>query len=138
MQSKAPAILQAHGLRDTQSRRLVIETLAQSPTPISQKEIHVCIVKQGSTTNLVTVYRILETFEELGIVHRHPATGGFTLCSLQDHEGHHGFLSCEKCGTVSEFADAKLCVEENRIAKQAGFTPKHHISEIVGLCSHCT
>lgn len=136
MHAEVQKTLKAHGLRDTQSRRIVIEALSQSPKPISPKDIHLWVTDQGSTINLVTVYRILEAFENLGIVHRHPSSGGFVLCSL-NKEGHHGFLSCQKCGTVEEFVDEKLCAEENRIARKAGFTPKHHTSEIIGVCETC-
>ena len=129
-------ILHAHALRDTQPRRLVIEALSKIEKPASHKEILVWIEQKGAAINLVTVYRILETFEDLGIVHRHPSSGGFVLCSM-DEDGHHGFLSCQKCGTVEEFTDEKLCKEENRIARKAGFTPKHHMSEIIGLCGSC-
>lgn len=138
MQNDIRRLLRSHDLRDTQARRSVLEALTQRRSPFTQKELHSDIKKQGIAINLVTIYRILETFEGLGIVHRHPSTGGFTLCSMREHKGHHGFLSCEKCGTVQEFADTKLCGEENRIASQAGFVPKHHVSEIIGLCSRCT
>lgn len=139
-------ILRAHALRDTQPRRLVIEALCNIKKPASHKEIYSWIEKQGAATNLVTVYRILETFEGLGIVHRHPSSGGFILCSMEEEGCHgtvvrdttcHGFLSCQECGTVQEFTDEKLCKEEKRIARKAGFTPKHHMSEIIGVCTKC-
>ena len=136
MQVDIHELLKTSGLRDTQSRRLVLEALATSSKPISQKEIHLWITKNGSTTNLVTVYRIVEALEKLSIVHRHPSSGGFVLCTMQE-EGHHGFLSCQECGMVEEFSDPSLCKEEDRIARKAGFTPKHHVSEIIGCCADC-
>ena len=131
------SILRQFNLHDTQPRRLVLKALAAMKKPASRKEIHDWIQKQDAAVNLATVYRTLQLFEDLGIVHRHPSSGGIVLCSVQSEEGHHGFLSCEKCGKVEEFVDPKLCKEENRIAKQSGFSPSHHISEIIGVCPKC-
>lgn len=136
MQS-AEQILQVHNLRDTQPRRLVLRALAEIGKPATHKEVFDVIQSHEATVNLVTVYRTLDTFEELGIVHRHPSSGGIVLCSKSEQKGHHGFLSCQKCGKVEEFIDPNLCKEENRIAQNAGFRPKNHISEILGVCAKC-
>jgi len=132
------SILRKRALRDTAPRRLVLQALASHAKPLLQKDVHGWIEKQNGDVNLVSVYRILERFEEHGIVHRHPSTGGFVLCSLPDTEGHHGFLSCESCGTVKEFADPALCKQEGRIAKQSQFTLNHHLTDMIGLCSTCS
>ena len=137
MQTRSSTILREYNLKDTQSRRFVLKALMHFQKPASHKDIHHWIKEQDAATNLVTVYRTLETFERLGIVHRHPSSGGFILCSMDGEEGHHGFLRCEECGKVEEFCDDTLCHQEDRIAKKAGFAPKNHISETVGLCSEC-
>lgn len=137
MKTDPQTILQKFNLRDTQPRRLVLKALMDIKKPASHKEIHNWIEKQDAAVNLVTVYRTLETFEEIGIIHRHPSSGGIMLCSMSEEAGHHGFLSCEKCGNVEEFCDKNLCSQEDRIAKKAGFTPKHHMSEIIGICAGC-
>lgn len=117
----------------------MLQALASHAAPLLHKDVHSWIEKRNNgVINLVTVYRILERFHELGIVHKHPSTGGFVLCSLPDTGGHHGFLSCESCGRVEEFADAALCKQENRIARQAKFKTKRHISDILGCCSACS
>lgn len=130
-------ILKDLNLHDTQPRRLILQALAASKKPLSHREIYEKIKKKKAAVNLITVYRTLKTFEELDVIHRHPSTGGFTLCSMPHTKGHHGFLSCKSCGKVEEFSDKKLCYEENRIAKSAGFRPSHHMSEIIGQCSEC-
>ncbi len=132
------SLLRTHNLRDTAPRRLVLAALSSVKKPSTHKEICDRITKRESSVDLVTVYRVLEKFEACGIVHRHPSTGKMTLCSMHDTKGHHGFLSCEKCGTVEEFSDPALCMEENRIAKKAGFRPKYHMSEIIGFCKKCS
>ena len=137
MKTDPQSILKKFNLRDTQPRRLVLKALMHMKKPASHKEIHNWIEKQDAAVNLVTVYRTLETFEELCVIHRHPSSGKILLCSMTEEEGCHGFLSCEKCGDVEEFCDEDLCSQESRIAKRAGFAPKHHVSEIIGTCSAC-
>ena len=132
-----PTLLKHFNLRDTQSRRLVLSVLMKSKKPQTQKDIAERIKKSGGATNLVTVYRVLRKFESLGIIHRHLSSGGYILCSLPEKKGHHIILSCEDCGIVEEQCDAHLCQHEDRIAKNAGFVPKQHLSEVIGICSSC-
>ncbi len=141
------SILQKHGLRATLPRRIVLEAMQQIGKPATQREISDWIQAQGHGVHFVTVYRILETFEKKHIVHRHPSSGGFTLCSVPAVPGHHdtsasratchGFLSCKSCGKVEEFLNEALATLEKRIAKEAGFISTSHINEIVGICSSC-
>ena len=131
------AILEHGGLRITQPRLLVLRALSKIGKPSSHKEIFEYLRNNKSTIHLVTVYRILETFEECGIVHKHPSSGGYSTCMLHGKGGHHVLLSCDACDSVHEQSDAELCKQENRIAKQVGFIPKHHVSEIIGLCPSC-
>lgn len=130
-------ILRQNNLKDTQSRRLVLKALMHFLKPVSHKEIHQWIQQQDAATNLVTVYRTLQKFEEIGLVHRHPSSGGFVRCSLCGHDGQHGFLSCEECGKVEEFCNESICSTEEHIAKKAGFVAKQHVSDIIGVCNSC-
>lgn len=131
-------ILQRIRLRDTQPRRLVLRALLAMDRPLLHKDIEEWIGAQDAAINLVTIYRTLDIFLEKGIVHRQPSSGGYVLCTLTDTHDHHGLLSCDTCGHVEEFADKSLCKAEDTIAKKAGFTPRHHVSEIIGTCFSCS
>ncbi len=136
MKKDIASLLRQAGLRDTQSRRLVLSALARAQKPLSHKDIFDIIVQEDGAINLVTIYRVLEKFEEVGLVHRHLSSGGMVLCTL-DAPGHHILLSCSTCGKVEECMDPHLCQHENHLAKKAGFTPQTHFSEIIGMCSTC-
>lgn len=137
MKADIQAILKRFDLRDTQPRRLVLKALVRMKKPSSHKEIYEWIRKKDAAINLVTVYRILETFEETGIIHKHHSSGGFVLCTHTGESGHHVLLSCEDCGKVEECIDAEFCKHENRLAKKHHFIPKTHLSELGGVCSSC-
>lgn len=131
-------LLATKSLRGTQTRRLVLDAFMKKPVPLSQKELHECIVNNGADISLVSVYRILEAFEKVGLVHKHLSSGGYVLCTAEDDHGHHVLLSCDNCGTVEECIDHELCKHEDRIATQNGFIPKSHLSELTGVCSSCS
>ena len=136
---KNPAeILRQYKLKDTQSRRLVLSALISFQKPVTQKEVYQWICSQDATTNLVTVYRTLKLFKDHDIIHRHPSSGGFLLCTVENNNGCHSFLSCQACGKVEEFCDVQCCSTKSTAAKKAGFTPTEHVSEIIGTCSTCT
>jgi Fur family ferric uptake transcriptional regulator len=130
-------LLRKNGLRDTQPRRMVVQALLQKRRAGSPYDIQKWITVKGNTINAVTVYRVLEVFEKLGLVHRHPCNGLYTLCTIPGKKGHHGFLHCTSCGRVEEFCSTLLCMMENRIAKSARFRAKAHVSELTGLCRSC-
>lgn len=130
-------ILSEHNLKNTHARRIVLQALSSASVPLQQKDILAWAKQHGETINLVSIYRILEQFVETDIIHR-TASGGYTLCTKPKDGHHHVLLSCSDCGSVTECADSKICEQEKRIAEHEGFTPKHHVSEIIGLCSSCT
>ena len=131
------ALLKKLGLRDTQTRRSVLQALQSTAKPMSPADIREHIVNGGNVINTVTVYRILEVFVKLGAVHRHPYNGLFTACTMPETPGRHGFLHCDDCGKIEEFHDPELCRMEERIARSKNFRPSTHVSEIAGMCDAC-
>lgn len=137
MNNDAKTILSSTGLRDTQPRRMVLRVLMKDRSPHSHRDIYESIQKSGGTINLVTVYRILQQFLESHIIHLHPTTGRYVLCTEDGNHQCHSFMTCERCGGVEEFHDEKLCSEEHRIAEKSGFSPRYHVSDVVGVCARC-
>jgi Fur family transcriptional regulator, ferric uptake regulator len=126
------------GLKNTQPRRTVMQALSRIRKQVSAYDLQRWMASKGDAMNQVTVYRVLDAFEKAGIVHKHPCDGNFSLCSIPDRKGHHGFLHCHDCGHVEEFCSEALCNIEHGIARKAGFKPSSHVSEIVGACSACS
>jgi len=132
------SILEQSSLRDTQTRRLVIEAFRPSRTGMSVQEIFERITTKGNAINLTTVYRIVEKFAQEGIVHMHPTTGLFSLCSMPERSGHHGFLTCNSCGKMQEFHNANFCKLEHATLERAGFSTAEHLTHIIGRCRTCS
>jgi len=128
------AVLARSHIRNTQPRRIILAALGTVARPLSPAEIE---VQLGCTVDLVTIYRTLALFEKNHLVHKHPSTSGYLLCTIPERFGHHGFLTCTSCKTTEEFHDPRFCKLEEAIAHRAKFSAMEHVSEILGLCSHC-
>jgi len=130
--------LRQNGMKDTAPRRLAAEALCASDIPVSVKDLHEWIARErGRSVGIVTVYRILEMLEKIGVVHRHASEGVYSVCHIPSVHGHHVLLHCDACGKVEEKHDHDLCKREDSVARSVGFMPARHVSEILGTCLSC-
>lgn len=126
-----------HGLKETLPRRAVLRVLAASARPLLIKDILLLVRQREGSIGLVTVYRVIEALANAGLLHRHPVDGGYSLCAIPDIDGHHVLLRCTHCGRSEETHDHRLCKTEETVARRCGFRTSHHLSELLGTCSHC-
>ncbi|NOS68110.1 MAG: transcriptional repressor [Candidatus Peribacteraceae bacterium] len=137
MDFSASVLLRQRGLKETLPRLSVLRVLAASAKPLLVKDIlHLVRRKEGSI-GLVTVYRVIEALAQTGLLHRHPIDGGYSLCAIPDIDGHHVLLRCTACGRSEEAHDHDLCRREDAVARRVGFRTSHHLTEMLGTCSHC-
>jgi len=130
-------VLRDRGYKITRSRKRLLEVLEHIEKPLSPYEIQKLLLKEGKYLDHVTIYRILELFCALNLVHKVLSLGGFVKCTLGDEEGCHRYMICRSCGALQEFADKTLCERENEVAGKFGFQPEYHRTEFSGLCSNC-
>ena len=131
--------LRAAGLRITQPRIAILEVLIKRSFPASIEQIHADLAgASASSCDLVTVYRCLAAFEELGIVRRcffHNGTSLFQL-NLDDSPSYH---VVNKAANDVRPLDADLAHElkqalqqiEEKLA-QRGYTGISHMVEFFG------
>jgi len=125
------------GLRITASRRSVMQVLQQVDAPLSPQEI----LNQGrlihANLGLVTVYRTLALFAELGLVRRvHQEDGchGYVVAT----PGHLHHLICKYCGRSVEFrGDDDLWTLIERVEARSGYRVHSHLLQLFGLCPDC-
>lgn len=130
------ALLRKNGYRDTQPRRLVLEAMEAAAEPSSPYDLHKWIAKKGNVS-VVTIYRIIELYEQLGLVHRHPCSGKLSLCAHPGETGLHGYMHCHDCGSSEEFCSTQLGDVTKAHAQRRGFTASAPLLEIVGTCKEC-
>jgi len=126
--------LSKSGLRLTAARRSLLDLLGDSDRPLSVEEIS---ERSDGRFDLVTVYRNMDVFAELGVVQSIQLENGKALYELSDVGGHHHHhIVCRSCHKV-ERIDFCMGGELERYASQRGYSSLKHTIEVFGLCPVC-
>jgi Fe2+ or Zn2+ uptake regulation protein len=128
--------LQASGYRLTQSRRTVVEVIAESSRALSPLQVYDFARQRHRGIGLVTVYRTLEKLEEIGLIQRvHQPQG--CQAFIAAFSGHQHMILCEDCGKVQFFDGDNLEGLIGSIREQTGYDVREHWLQLFGLCSEC-
>lgn len=127
--------LKASGGRMTKKRERVLGALFTVDRPASAEEIRQRAELPPS--DLVTVYRNLETFEGLGVLQRVPLENGTQLFELTAPDEHYHHLICRECHKAERL---DVCVSHEVVnkAKSHGYSQIAHVMEVYGLCEDCS
>src|SRR6195952_445238 len=116
------ALLETHHLKKTGPRLKVLSLLSAKNTATSQPDLESVM----NDIDRVTLYRILNAFEEKGIIHKVfdlNGTANYALCKSHCDEGHHHdehlHFNCTNCKNVYCLNDLNLPA----INLPAGFLP---------------
>lgn len=131
--------LKAAGHRVTKSRLQVLSVLEKTKKALSAAEIFQLTSEKEAGLDRVTVYRILEAFEELEIVHP-VGNGRYIYCAHQTcgHDRH--FIAiCTKCGDTSEVGASTEFSDgiSSLLKKKIGFAMTSEFFVVRGLCKSC-
>lgn len=127
--------LREKGLRLTPQRELVLNAVRElghaTPEDVAAK-IH--LTHPG--INLSTVYRNLETLENVGLVqHTHLGHGGATYHAAEELT--HLHLVCENCGSVGDAPIDAAANFVNTLSDDYGFKTDVTHFAIYGTCADC-
>ena len=129
------ARLRERGLRVTTARRAVLAALLDADGHLRAEDLAAVVQDRHPDIHLSTVYRALETFEEVGLVtHVHLGHGPSTY-HLSDQLHHHAV--CESCGAVIELPDDVLDAVATRVRAEFGFEVDARHFALAGRCSVC-
>jgi Fur family ferric uptake transcriptional regulator len=132
---EAATALRQRGMRVSTSRRVVLEALFASDRPVSAEEISSGLGGYPPV-DLTSVYRNLETLEEVGLVrhlHLGHGPGLYVLTSVGDA----GYLVCDSCGDVSHLPSAGIEQIRRAIRAASGYEPRFTHFPLTGLCPVC-
>lgn len=127
--------LHEKGLRLTPQRELVLSAVRElghaTPEEVAEK-----VRQTHPGINLSTVYRNLETLENVGLVqHAHLGHGGVRYHA--SNEDIHAHLNCEKCGAIIEVPIDVAAAFTQELLDGYGFhTDLTHLA-IAGRCESC-
>lgn len=123
------------GGRMTAAKRGIADVLAASGTDLSADEITQRVQAARPEISPSTVYRVLDEFEELGIVvHSHlgHAAAVYHLAGAV-----HGHLVCQHCGAAEEIPAAHFDALSRDLVTTYGFLLDRHHVAISGTCASC-
>ncbi|WP_105254248.1 ferric iron uptake transcriptional regulator [Pseudoalteromonas sp. T1lg75] len=126
--------LKKAGLKVTLPRIKILEIL-QCPDNqhISAEDVYKILLDNSEEIGLATVYRVLNQFDDAGIVTRHHFEGGKSVFELAGST-HHDHLVCLKCGRVIEFEDELIEQRQLEIASSNGIKLTNHSLYLYGEC----
>lgn len=126
--------LKKAGLKVTHPRLLILGIL-QNPANqhISAEDVYKILIEAAEDVGLATVYRVLNQFDEKGVVERHHFESGKSVFELNNKQ-HHDHLVCLKCGKVIEFEDDVIEQCQKDVAAQHMMTLTHHSLYLYGEC----
>jgi uncharacterized membrane protein len=133
MKKAIEKILQESKLKITEGRIMILSLLIKNKKPLSIDDIK----KEATDIDQSTLYRMLSTFVEKGIVYQTDFRNGKAYFEYQ--ESHHHHMVCTECGVVEE---VDVCVKKdfNKVEKKLKKFDriKSHMLEFFGVCKKCS
>ncbi|MFC3095580.1 ferric iron uptake transcriptional regulator [Alteromonas sediminis] len=128
--------LKKAGLKVTLPRLKILEILQEPNNQhISAEDVYKLLIEQGEEIGLATVYRVLNQFDDAGILNRHHFEGGKSVFEISQ-KAHHDHLVCLKCGKVIEFEDPIIEERQEQIAAKHNIKLTHHSLYLYGECQN--
>ena len=128
-------VVQSAGKSLTKQRCIIIETLAANKLPMSAYELRDQIKITEQNLNISTVYRVLDFWTGLGLIHKIESANRFMVCSNEHHHQFHVIQYCTRCENVTESSE---------LASQVKMEMSHEfraleiqVIEIQGTCLDC-
>jgi Fur family ferric uptake transcriptional regulator len=121
--------------RNTVSKQMILESLKKSQSAVSQETLQ---KELGNTVDRATIYRVLNSFCEDGIVHKILGDDGkfyFAVCmncSEKTHRHNHFHFKCMVCGKI------ECLPNEMEVQLPQGYQSVTFNGFISGYCSDCS
>lgn len=131
----AEQALRDHGLRITPQRRAILAFLQENQHHPSIEDIMDHLHKTMPSVSLSTVYQIMHTFADMGVVSRFETDG---VMHFDPRVEPHAHLSCTSCGAIVDIplVDAPEETLRRTVSDMGGRFDQYRVS-IEGLCPSC-
>lgn len=103
------SLIKESGLKVTKNRESVLDFLIKESKPLTAED-----VSKKLKINIVTTYRILESFVSKGLIYQTDFREGKSFFEYQDEKNHHHHITCSKCG-FREHLD--VCIGDELLKK---------------------
>lgn len=129
--------LRRAGYRPGAAGSVVLEHLEAQSCCRGAQEIHEALTADGRRIGLASVYRMLDTLAEQGLVQRIDIGDGIVRYERARSAEHHHHLVCGECGKVEPFEDTRLERAIAAVEARSGYDVTAHEVVLRGACSDC-
>lgn len=121
----------------TKTREAVLRGVYASPHPIRAYDLaELLSAQQGTRVAPNSVYRILNLFQQFGLVSRVTSIHAFVIAPETAREGSL-FLICDNCGAAETVDVPEIAATLTAHSRKVGFIATQHVLEILGCCGDC-
>ena len=123
------------GRSATPQRMSIIDELCTARKNLSAYDLRDSLKNKGSSFNISTIYRVLDFWIDVGVVHKMESSNTYLVCN-DSHTNHfHVLLHCTSCKSVEESCQvsAMLSLPTSNKFKVSG----GQAVELNGLCRKC-
>ena len=121
----------------TPQRLAIYRALEIAKKPLTAYELKDQVNHQSNESfNISTIYRVLDFWTELGLIHKIDSSNTFIVCN-DDHRNHvHVLQHCTQCQSVKESCEISSLI---KMPESASFhIDTHQVIEIQGQCAKCS
>lgn len=129
--------LKHSGLKNTKSRRIILDILDQSNQPISAERISLELEKMKVSINLSTVYRTLETLSDKNLITKLSILDENRTLFEYNRKVHRHYLVCIKCKKILTIMACPIESYEKALEDETGFKIVGHKLYLYGYCPEC-
>ena len=94
------------------------------------------LVENKVDLGIATVYRVMQQFEEAGVLSSSRFDAERVTYELNAGQPH-DHMVCITCGRVDEFNDAPMIARHKAVANQLGYILQRHALALYGVCPAC-
>ena len=122
----------------TPNRLLILNILLENEKPISAYDINAVIKGRGKNLNISSVYRVIEFWVKLKVIHKISLLNKYMLCDNTDEKHTHITNVCTSCLSVIETCNESMGLDLIESSKKLGVVLSPGINiEIPVICQKC-
>ena len=129
------ALCRSKGLPLTVQRRAILEAVLESDDHPTADRVFEVVEERIPGVSRTTVYRVLDTLVELGMIRRVQNTGSAIRFDGKTHRHHH--LICCQCGRMADLETPELNELPLPKGKPQGFQIDDYTVQFIGTCPEC-
>ena len=89
----------------TPQRLRILKNISECIKPITAYDLKSRLDANGPQLNISTIYRVLEFWIQLGVIHKVDSNKTYIICQNQHSNGLHVIQHCVSCDGIAENAD---------------------------------